>query len=107
LQACLDYLKKVGPADLNEGEFKSECGLGVVVSQEEIVKAVADLLKEKREELLEKRFNQHFQSHLLHSFVVSTSHDHHNTHAPTVKQSIHIYIHDNLQHACVIYFKLL
>jgi hypothetical protein len=41
---------------LNEAEFRSECGLGVVVSQEEIVKSVADLLKEKREELLEKRY---------------------------------------------------
>ena len=41
---------------MNEAEFRSECGLGVVVTQEEIVKAVGDLLKEKRGELLEQRY---------------------------------------------------
>lgn len=67
LQASLDYLKKVGPADFNEAEFRSECGLGVVVSQEDIVKAVADLLKEKRDELLEKRYAVDFRALPYHS----------------------------------------
>lgn len=56
LQAVMDYVKKVGAGNLNEADFKSECGLGVVVTKEEIKKAVADLLASKRDELNEKRF---------------------------------------------------
>lgn len=56
LQPSLDYLKKVGGGELNVEHFRSECGLGVVVSQEEIEKAVSALIQEKKEELLEKRY---------------------------------------------------
>lgn len=65
LQACIDYLKKVGPADLNVEEFRSENGLGVVVSNEEIAKAVSDLLKEKHAELVEKRYRVNIGLYLL------------------------------------------
>eukprot|EP01111_Echinosteliopsis_oligospora_P012983 TRINITY_DN4544_c0_g1_i2.p1 TRINITY_DN4544_c0_g1~~TRINITY_DN4544_c0_g1_i2.p1 ORF type:complete len:782 (-),score=211.80 TRINITY_DN4544_c0_g1_i2:3-2348(-) len=56
LQATLDYLKKVGNGELNEDNFYSECGVGVVVSHEQIAEAVRHLLREKDAELKEKRY---------------------------------------------------
>lgn len=56
IQPCLDYLKKLGADDLNEATFKEECGLGFVVSKEQVQAAVSKLIEQKREELLTKRY---------------------------------------------------
>jgi len=56
LNACLDYLKKIGAEDLDVEAFKVECGVGVSVSKEQITEAVRAILNDKREEVLAKRY---------------------------------------------------
>lgn len=56
LQPSLDYLKKVGAGALDVEAFKTDCGVGVVISKDQIATAVRELLTEKKAELEEKRY---------------------------------------------------
>ncbi|KAJ3046911.1 hypothetical protein HK097_000403 [Rhizophlyctis rosea] len=41
---------------INDAAFDESCGVGIVVTQEEVVRAVSELLGAKKDELLEKRY---------------------------------------------------
>lgn len=56
LTAAFEYLKghPVDPIDVDE--FNETCGVGVVITREEIVQVVMETLDENRKELMEKRY---------------------------------------------------
>ncbi|CAD7697335.1 unnamed protein product [Ostreobium quekettii] len=56
LDGALDYLKSLGTASLDLSELEAASGVGVVVSVEEIKAAVAQIIQEKKETLLEERY---------------------------------------------------
>uniref|UniRef100_R7W940 glutamine--tRNA ligase n=1 Tax=Aegilops tauschii TaxID=37682 RepID=R7W940_AEGTA len=55
LDAALSFLTNTGPESLDIGKFEEACGVGVVVSIEEIQSTVAEVLKENMEAILEQR----------------------------------------------------
>lgn len=54
VQAAIKYVEEVETID--DKKFDEECGVGVVVSIEEITEAVKNLIEEKKNELVEKRY---------------------------------------------------
>ncbi|XP_069684167.1 probable glutamine--tRNA ligase [Periplaneta americana] len=56
IDAALEYLLSHLKEDLNVKEFETSCGVGVIVSPEEIEHVVEKVIKKYREELLEKRY---------------------------------------------------
>ena len=54
--AAFDYFKDHPVDPVNIGEFDEACGVGVVVTREEIVKVTRETLDINRSELLEKRY---------------------------------------------------
>jgi glutaminyl-tRNA synthetase len=57
LDAALSFLANVGPESLDIGKFEEACGVGVVVSIEEIHSTVAEVLKGNMEAILEQRYH--------------------------------------------------
>ncbi|KAL6838739.1 hypothetical protein ACP4OV_031453 [Aristida adscensionis] len=57
LDAALSFLTNVGPDSLNLEKFEEACGVGVVVSMEEIKSSVAEVLKENMEAIKEQRYH--------------------------------------------------
>lgn len=60
VDAALDYLLKVGKrkgAAVNLGEFEKECGVGVIVTPEEIDQCVEEHIKLHKEALLAQRYH--------------------------------------------------
>jgi len=54
VQAAVKYVANVD--EIDEAKFNEECGVGVVVSQEEIQAAIKALLDSRKDELIEKRY---------------------------------------------------
>jgi Glutaminyl-tRNA synthetase, non-specific RNA binding region part 1. len=44
----------------NVKDFESACGVGITVSPEEIEHVVENLIKKHRDELLDKRYTEHY-----------------------------------------------
>jgi len=57
LNFAIAYLKKIGSDELNISEFEKECGVGIVVTKEDITKTVSDVINEKKAELIEQRYH--------------------------------------------------
>ncbi|VAI92572.1 unnamed protein product [Triticum turgidum subsp. durum] len=57
LDAALSFLNNVGPDPLDTGKFEEACGVGVVVSIEEIHSTVTKVLHENMEAILEQRYH--------------------------------------------------
>uniref|UniRef100_A0A8R7VBF1 glutamine--tRNA ligase n=1 Tax=Triticum urartu TaxID=4572 RepID=A0A8R7VBF1_TRIUA len=57
LDAALSFLTNVGPDPLDTGKFEEACGVGVVVSIEEIHSTVTKVLHENMEAILEQRYH--------------------------------------------------
>jgi glutaminyl-tRNA synthetase len=56
LAAALEYLLSNPNDPLNVKNFNEHCGVGVVVTAEQVKKMVADVLGKHKQELLEKRY---------------------------------------------------
>ncbi|EAL62672.1 glutamine-tRNA ligase [Dictyostelium discoideum AX4] len=56
LQACLDYLRRTANEELNVAEFEQSCGVGVVITREQVAQAVSDYINKNKSDLLEKRY---------------------------------------------------
>lgn len=56
LDAALSFLSTLGPDSLDPVKFEEACGVGVVVSFEEIQLAVSDVLNENMEAIVEQRY---------------------------------------------------
>ncbi|RLM99617.1 glutamine--tRNA ligase-like [Panicum miliaceum] len=56
LDAALSFLSTLGPDSLDLVKFEEACGVGVVVSFEEIQSAVSDVLNENMEAIVEQRY---------------------------------------------------
>ncbi|GJN32197.1 hypothetical protein PR202_gb20681 [Eleusine coracana subsp. coracana] len=56
LDAALSFLTNIGPDSLDVEKFEEACGVGVVVSIEEIKSTVAEVLKENMEAIMEQRY---------------------------------------------------
>ena len=54
--AAFEYLKSHPLDPVDQSEFSEACGVGVVVTKEEIVQVVTTTLKEFEKELIEKRY---------------------------------------------------
>lgn len=65
LTAALEYLISNHSGDLNVNQFNAACGVGVVVTADEVKVAVASLLKEHHKDLTEQRYK--FNLNLLMS----------------------------------------
>lgn len=57
LDAALSFLTNTGPDSLDTGKFEEACGVGVVVSIEEIKSTVNEVLKHNMEAILEQRYH--------------------------------------------------
>ena len=53
--AALEYLLSHLKGDLNEKDFESSCGVGVIISPEDIERVVEKFITNHKNELLEKR----------------------------------------------------
>lgn len=60
LQACLDYVKLHALDDIVLDDFKSTCGVGVVITNEQIKDAVTDYFTKHNSEILSKRYAYNF-----------------------------------------------
>ncbi|KAG2616825.1 hypothetical protein PVAP13_3NG177046 [Panicum virgatum] len=56
LDAALSFLSTLGPDSLDLVKLEEACGVGVVVSFEEIQSAVSDVLNENMEAIVEQRY---------------------------------------------------
>ncbi|CAN6340850.1 unnamed protein product [Urochloa humidicola] len=56
LDAALSFLSSLGPDSLDPVKFEEACGVGVVVSFEEIQSTVTDVLNENMEAIVEQRY---------------------------------------------------
>ncbi|CAN6336479.1 unnamed protein product [Urochloa humidicola] len=56
LDAALSFLSTLGPDSLDPVKFEEACGVGVVVSFEEIQSTVTDVLNENMEAIVEQRY---------------------------------------------------
>lgn len=66
LDAGFDYLKSLDDrSNINEEEFNKACGVGVVVTEEEIKQLIDSLYEKFKDEILELKWNFDFSS-LLH-----------------------------------------
>ncbi|XP_061687568.1 glutamine--tRNA ligase isoform X1 [Syngnathoides biaculeatus] len=63
LAAALDFVKNHPQDPLNESEFNEACGVGVVISPEQIEDAVESVIKKHKEQLEKERY--HFNMGLL------------------------------------------
>ncbi|XP_053173556.1 glutamine--tRNA ligase [Scomber japonicus] len=63
LAAALDFVKSHPQDPLNEKEFEAACGVGVVVTPEQIEDAVETVIKKHKEQLVKERY--HFNMGLL------------------------------------------
>ncbi|KAM8830008.1 glutamine--tRNA ligase [Synchiropus picturatus] len=63
LAAALDFVKSHPQDPLNQKEFEEACGVGVVITPEQIESAVESLIKKHKEQLLKERY--HFNMGLL------------------------------------------
>ncbi|PWZ34372.1 Glutamine--tRNA ligase [Zea mays] len=57
LDAALSFLTNTGPDSLDVDKFEEACGVGVVVSIEEIKSTVTDILEENMEAIKEQRYH--------------------------------------------------
>nr|ATA66951.1 glutaminyl-tRNA synthetase [Saccharum hybrid cultivar]QCS40596.1 glutaminyl-tRNA synthetase [Saccharum hybrid cultivar] len=57
LDAALSFLTNTGPDSLDVGKFEEACGVGVIVSIEEIKSTVTDVLEENMEAIKEQRYH--------------------------------------------------
>ena len=64
LSHAITYVKGLGDAELNVEEFEKASGVGVVVSESEILEEVNKLLEEKSSELEEKRYKVNLGGYL-------------------------------------------
>lgn len=58
--AAFDYLKTHPEDPVNKAELEKACGVGVVVTREEIEQRIVAVIAENRQELLEKRYRFNF-----------------------------------------------
>ncbi|XP_053705343.1 glutamine--tRNA ligase [Synchiropus splendidus] len=63
LAAALDFVKSHPQDPLNQKEFEEACGVGVVITPEQIESAVESLIKKHKEQLVKERY--HFNMGLL------------------------------------------
>jgi len=56
LSAALNYLKKLGSDPLDVSDFENQCGIGVVITREDVKKAVASSITENLEEIKKERY---------------------------------------------------
>lgn len=56
IMQSIAYLKKLGSDPPNATDFEKECGVGVVVTKEEVRSTVDGMIKEKRDEIVEQRY---------------------------------------------------
>jgi glutaminyl-tRNA synthetase len=56
LTAALEYFKSNPMDPVNASSFEESCGVGVVVTREDIAKAVTEAVENAREELIERRY---------------------------------------------------
>ncbi|OEL25098.1 Glutamine--tRNA ligase [Dichanthelium oligosanthes] len=57
LDAALSFLSTLGPDPLDPVKFEDACGVGVVVSVEEILSTITDVLNENMEAIVEQRYH--------------------------------------------------
>lgn len=62
VDAALEYVISHPNKELNAAEFEEACGVGVVVSPEEIEQEVEKLIQKHKEEIKEKRYNIRLQN---------------------------------------------
>ena len=66
LEASFEYLVKIEDrSNINEKEFDHACGIGIVVTEEEIKTLIDSLFDKFKEEIEEKKWNFDFSA-LLH-----------------------------------------
>ncbi|XP_066553764.1 glutamine--tRNA ligase [Amia ocellicauda] len=70
ITAALDYVKSHPQDPISQEEFESACGVGVVITPEQIEDAVEAVIKKHREQLLQERY--HFNMGLLMGEARST-----------------------------------
>ncbi|EGC32483.1 glutamine-tRNA ligase [Dictyostelium purpureum] len=56
LTACLEFLRRTANEELDVAEFESQCGVGVVITREQVKEAVKNYIDTNKEQLLEKRY---------------------------------------------------
>lgn len=56
LPASLNYLKKLGSDPLDVADFEKQCGIGVVITREDVKREVAKVIEENVNELKEQRY---------------------------------------------------
>ncbi|GAM21997.1 hypothetical protein SAMD00019534_051720 [Acytostelium subglobosum LB1] len=64
IQASFDYLHRVGSQDLDVADFEKQCGVGVVITKEQVREAVATFIEERLAELKEVRYRYNMASYL-------------------------------------------
>mmetsp|Transcript_3801 Transcript_3801/g.5308 ORF Transcript_3801/g.5308 Transcript_3801/m.5308 type:complete len:764 (+) Transcript_3801:110-2401(+) len=56
-QEALDFLKKIGGDPLSTEDFEKECGVGVVVTAEQIKKGVSEVIESQKAAIVEERYH--------------------------------------------------
>lgn len=56
VDAALQYVKNLGGADINDDDFKRECGVGIEYTKEDITRDIAKYFEEHKKELEESRY---------------------------------------------------
>ena len=54
LEAAINYIKKIGDAEINVSQFEKECGVGIIVTDEEIKTVVEASFEASKKEIQEK-----------------------------------------------------
>ena len=56
LDACVEYLRKKGDEELNEEDFKKQCGIGVKITEEDIKKETDEIMKKYIDQIKNERY---------------------------------------------------
>ena len=56
LDACVEYLRKKGDEELNEEDFKKQCGIGVKITEEDIKKEADEIMKKYIDQIKNERY---------------------------------------------------
>jgi len=55
--AVTNFFKKLGQTPFDLAKFEKECGIGIVITREDVKKAVAEAIESKKSELKEQRYH--------------------------------------------------
>ena len=56
LDACVEYLRKKGEEEINEDDFKKQCGIGVKITAEDIKNEADEVIKKYIEQIKNERY---------------------------------------------------